>query len=152
MRIALIHLRHAEVGGTERFMNRIAAHLAGLGHEVAIVCRRHGALPHPRVRFVVLHGLAVGGAWRAWRFAQDVEAHVREARYDLVFALGKTWTHDVIRSGGGCHQTYLDTADRHARGAWERATGWGALKNRVALDIEAKAYAPGAYRKVIAIS
>jgi len=149
MRIALIHLRHAEVGGTERFMNRMAGHLAELGHEVSIVCRRHEALPHPRVRFVVLHGLAVGGAWRAWRFAQDVEAHVAEARYDLTFALGKTWTHDVIRSGGGCHQTYLDNADRHARGAWERATGFGALKNRVALDIEARAYAPGASRRVI---
>src|SRR5262245_59222313 len=88
LRIALVHQRHAAVGGTELFLNALAAHLAGRGHEVVIVCRRHEAAPHPRVRFEVLHGFALGSSWRLWRFARDVERHLATARYDLVLGLG----------------------------------------------------------------
>ncbi len=152
MRIALIHMRHAAVGGTERFLNRLAAHLGAGGHDVVIVCRRHEESPHPRATFAVLHGPALGSAWRAWRFAQDVERHVRGRRYDVVLGLGKTWTHDVVRCGGGCHQTYMDLADRFTRSGWERALGVGSVGNRVALELERRAFAPGAARRVIAVS
>ncbi len=152
MRIALIHMRHAAVGGTERFLNRLAAHLGAGGHDVVIVCRRHEESPHPRATFAVLHGPALGSAWRAWRFAQDVERHVRGQRYDVVLGLGKTWTHDVVRCGGGCHQTYMDLADRFTRSGWERALGVGSVGNRVALALERRACAPGAARRIIAVS
>jgi UDP-glucose:(heptosyl)LPS alpha-1,3-glucosyltransferase len=145
-------MRHAQVGGTERFLNAIASHLADLGHEVVIVCRRHVQSPHPDVRFEVLHDVALGSAWRAWGFARAVERHVRAADYDLVFALGKTWTHDLLRSGGGCHQTYIERAHRYVKTPAERALGVGALKNMAALKIEQRAMAPGAARRIIAIS
>ncbi len=77
-------------------------------------------------------------------FAQDVERHVRGQRYDVVLGLGKTWTHDVVRCGGGCHQTYMDLADRFTRSGWERALGVGSVGNRVALALERRACAPGA--------
>jgi UDP-glucose:(heptosyl)LPS alpha-1,3-glucosyltransferase len=52
--------------------------------------------------------------------------------------LGKTWTHDVVRLGGGCHQTYLDLAGREID-----------RKDRLAIAIESRALAPGAYRRVV---
>jgi UDP-glucose:(heptosyl)LPS alpha-1,3-glucosyltransferase len=152
MRIALVHQRHAKVGGTERFLNALAAHLAGLGHAVTIVCRRRAEAPHPDVRFVVLHGFALGTALRLWRFDRDVTRHLAAHTYDLVLGLGKTTRHDVIRSGGGCHATYVELAHRWVKGPVERLLGAGRLKNRLAIALEARAYAPGAYRRVIAIS
>jgi UDP-glucose:(heptosyl)LPS alpha-1,3-glucosyltransferase len=92
--------------------------------------------------------VAIGGAWRMWSFARAVERHLRSARYDVVFALGKTWTHDVIRLGGGCHETYLELA----HGATVRPKDWarlGSLKHRLAIAIERRALRPGAYRRVI---
>ena len=147
-----MHQRHAAVGGTERLLNALAAHLAGRGHEVVIVCRRHEAAPAARVRFEVLHGFALGSTWRLWRFSRDVERHLTRTRYDVVLGLGKTTTQDVIRAGGGSHATYVELAHRWVKRPWERALGLGTLKNRIALALERRAYAPGRYRRVIAIS
>jgi UDP-glucose:(heptosyl)LPS alpha-1,3-glucosyltransferase len=149
MKIALVHMRHRHVGGTERYLNQLAAHLADSGDDVTIVCRSHEEAPHPAVRFVRLHPPAVGGTWRMWSFARAVERHVRDHRYDIVFGLGKTWTHDVIRLGGGCHQTYLDIAHEATLKGWEKRMGVGWLKHRLALLIEQRALRPGAYRRVI---
>jgi UDP-glucose:(heptosyl)LPS alpha-1,3-glucosyltransferase len=141
-------MRHARVGGTEQVLDKLALRLAEDGHEVTIVCRSHGEPPHPEVRFQVLRSSVIGPAWRMWAFARDVERHVAEGGYDVTLGLGKTWSHDVIRTGGGSHQTYLERARPHER----RLPGDGWLKDRVALSIERRAFAPGSYRKVIANS
>lgn len=151
MKIALVHMRQRGTGGTERYLNQIAEHLGNAGHDVTIVCRSHEDAPHPAVRFAVLRPFALGGAWRMWSFARAVERHVRSVRYDVVFGLGKTWSQDVIRLGGGCHETYLELA----HDASGRATKWAAresLKHRLAIAIERRALRPGAYRRVIANS
>jgi UDP-glucose:(heptosyl)LPS alpha-1,3-glucosyltransferase len=149
MRLALVHMRHAAAGGTERYLNHLAAYLANRGHHVTIVCRRHEAPPHPAVRFEILHPVTLGSTHRMLAFARAVEHHVAQASYDVVFGLGKTWTHDVIRLGGGCHQTYLDLTHTAARRPFVRHLGTGWLRNRLALTIEARALAPGAYTRVI---
>jgi UDP-glucose:(heptosyl)LPS alpha-1,3-glucosyltransferase len=142
-------MRHAASGGTEGYLNGLAAHLATRGHEVTIVCRRHEHAPHPAVRFHVLRSPAAGSAWRMWAFARAVEAHVRAADYDVVYGLGKTWTHDVVRLGGGCHRTYLERAHAATLGPVERVLFPGRLKHGLALRIERRALAPGAYRRVV---
>jgi UDP-glucose:(heptosyl)LPS alpha-1,3-glucosyltransferase len=149
MHVALVHMRHAPTGGTERYLNQLALHLAERGHEVTIVCRSHAEPPHAAVRFEVLREPAVGGAWRMWAFAKSVERHVAASSYDVVVGLGKTWTHDVVRLGGGTHQSYLELAHASTLEPWERATFKGALKHRLALRIEARALAHGAYGHVI---
>lgn len=154
MHVALVHLRHAGTGGTERYLNHLARHLVEHGHRATIVCRTHEDAPHPDVRFRVLHPLAVGSAWRLWSFARAVERHVTREReaYDVVLGLGKTWTHDVVRLGGGCHATYLELA--HGAAVAGRGLPAGALapKHRLALAAERRALAPGAYASVIANS
>ena len=149
MKIALVHLRHAQTGGTERFLNHLARHLAVLGHDVAIVCRRHAAAPHPAVRFEVLRSPALGASWRLLAFGRAVEAHVARGGYDVVLGLGKTWTHDVVRLGGGLQATYLRRAHEETLTPGKRLLGAGRLKHRLALAIEKRALAPGAARRVI---
>lgn len=138
MRVALVHMRHARTGGTERYLDHLAAHLAARGDEVNVVCRSHEEAPHRAVRFEVLRPWAVGAGMRMASFARAVERHVRDQQYDVVYGLGKTWTHDVIRLGGGCHQTYLD-----------RMGGTVRHKDRLAIGIEARALAQGAFRRVV---
>lgn len=149
MRIALIHMRHAPSGGTERYLNLLSAHLADAGHEPVIVCRSHAEPHHAGVRFVRLRPFSLGAAARLWKFAEAVEAHVARTPYDLVFGLGKTWSHDVIRMGGGCQETYLETAHEATRTRLDRLLNKGARKGRLGLEIERRALAPGAYRTVI---
>jgi UDP-glucose:(heptosyl)LPS alpha-1,3-glucosyltransferase len=87
-----------------------------------------------------------------WAFAVDVERHLRGREHDVVLGLGKTWTHDVIRTGGGSHQTFVQQAARFSRGRWERMFGAGRIKDHLALRIERRAFAPGNYSRVIANS
>jgi UDP-glucose:(heptosyl)LPS alpha-1,3-glucosyltransferase len=149
VKIALVHLRHARTGGTERYLNHLARHLAEQGHEVAIVCRRHAEAPHPAVRFEVLRSPALGASWRLLAFGRAVEAHVARGDYDVVLGLGKTWTHDVVRLGGGLHGTYLRLAHEETLTPGKRLLGSGRLRNRLVLAIEKRALAPGAAQQVI---
>lgn len=149
VRIALVHMRHAGSGGTEGYLNELAAHLAREGEDVEILCRSHERPPHPAVRFHTVKPFAIGGAWRMESFAAGVERFLARARYDVVFGLGKTWTHDVVRLGGGCHATYLALAHGSTQSALERRLGLGARKQRLALSIEARALARSAARRVI---
>jgi len=141
VRIALVHMRHRRRGGTERFLNELARRLAECGHDVVILCRSHEAAPDPRVSFQRLEPFSIGASWRMWAFARAVEARVRSEHFDLVLGLGKTWTHDVIRLGGGCHASYLERTGARLR-----------FKDRLALRIEARALAPDNLARVIANS
>jgi UDP-glucose:(heptosyl)LPS alpha-1,3-glucosyltransferase len=151
MRLALVHMRHARSGGTERYLNQLAAFLAERGHEVTIVCRSHVEAPRANVRFEVLRPLSIGGAWRMWAFARAVESFVaaRAAEFDLVVGLGKTWSHDVMRLGGGVQRTYLERAHDATLVGWKKLVGRGALKQRIACAVEDRALKRGAARKWI---
>ena len=74
MKLALVHMRHSGTGGTERYLNQIAAHMAARGYVVTVVCRTHEAAPDPAVRFAVVRPFAVGSAWRMWAFATKAAA------------------------------------------------------------------------------
>lgn len=136
-------MRHAQVGGTERFLNQISSALLEQGHEVTILCRSHEEPSHPATQFVKLTGFAPGRGWRLWRFAKAVEHHIQHHHYDLVFGLGRTWSQDVIRVGGGLYQDQI-----------ERGLGYRRFwpKDIIANLIEQRAFTPGNYRRVIANS
>jgi len=84
-----------------------------------------------------------------WAFARAVEEHLRGHSYDVVYGLGKTWTHDVVRLGGGSHKSYLELSHARTLEPWERVVLKGKLKHRVALRIEQRAHGQGAYRAVV---
>jgi UDP-glucose:(heptosyl)LPS alpha-1,3-glucosyltransferase len=149
MHIALVHMRYAHTGGTERYLKTLALDLLARGHKVTVVCRTYEPEDDGRIRFVCLRRFGVTAADRMVNFAKDVEKHVREMPYDVVYGLGKTYSHDVIRLGGGCHATYLEKAHDATLTWLERMVGKGKRKQREALRIEAKALSPGNSRRII---
>ncbi|ORT51859.1 group 1 glycosyl transferase [Vibrio sp. qd031] len=139
MKIALVHLRHAYSGGVELYLNKLAAYMAEKGEDVTIICRSHDKRPpHPKVKFVKLKGLSIGKTHRLWRFAKDVEQHVKHSDYDLVYGLAHAWTHDVLRIGAGTSFHQSKALGRKMR-----------FKDKVNNAIERKAMTPGAYQHVI---
>ncbi len=149
VKIALSHLRHAHAGGTERHLNQLAQFLAEQGHDVTILCRTHESAPHPRVRFEVLRSPVLGAVWRAKAFAAAVDRHVREHRYDLVYGLGRTWSQDVLRLGGGAHATYLELAHEATRVGWKRWLAPFELKRAAWLELERRAFGAPSLRRVV---
>ena len=152
MRVALVHMRHAGTGGTERYLNQIALHLAEHGHEPVVICRSREEAPHPDVRFQLLRPFSIGSGWRTMSFARAVEKHVRRERYDIVYSLGRTWSQDVLRLGGGCHRTWLESGYAAGKSKAARTAGKARARHRAALFIEERALTPGACRKIIANS
>ena len=149
MRIALVHIRHAETGGVERYQNLLASHLAERGHGVTLLCRRHGAPPHPAVSIERLHGFALGKTWRILAFARDVERHLARTPYDVVLGLGRCARQDVLRLGAGLHATYLRLAHDAKLSAFERLTGGGWSRHRLVLALERRAMTAPDLRRVL---
>lgn len=152
MKISLAHLRQSSVmGGTERYMNQLASYLCEQGHAVTIICRSRDTTPHPNVHFVVLHDFALGAGWRRWAFATSVARHLRENTYDVSVALGRTWGQELIHIGGGCYQTHLNhnALELTAGGTLQQGPPKSRVTDRVALAIEQRTLAPGAYQQVL---
>lgn len=151
LHLCLTHMRHRGTGGTERVLNQTAAALVGRGHRVTILCRSHEDVPAPGVEFVVLKSPALGAGARLWAFARAVERHLASHRgaYDLVYGLGRTWTQDVLRLGGGLHATYMELAHRATRTPGQRLLGLGARKQRLAARVEKRQFAEGSSSLVI---
>ncbi len=149
MKVALVHLRYSWTGGVERYLRQLADYLAEEGHDVTVVCRTAKGDAHPKVKFVHLRSFALGGGWRHWAFAKAVERHVAQSDYDVVYDLGRTWTHDLIRLGAGLHDDYLERAHAETMTPFQRLIRPGTIKHRLILRMEARGLAPGAYRRVV---
>jgi UDP-glucose:(heptosyl)LPS alpha-1,3-glucosyltransferase len=149
LRIALVQLRHGRVGGAERYLDTLAVELAGRGHHVTIVCLKHGAAPHPAVRFARLRAIHVGNDWRMRAFDRAARRHVRRAKYDLVLGLGRTTCQDVIRFGGSCRETYYAKVIAPTLPAWQRMLGRGRLRTALSVALERRMFARGTYRRIL---
>ena len=145
MRLAFMHRRLAG-GGTETDLRRMATGLAARGHEVHVFAARHDAeVPGVRVRPVPV--LRAGRVARLLSFAWAAPRAVARERFDVVMGFGRTLRQDVVRVGGGTHRTYL--ARMEAAGLRGRARG---PYHRAILWLERRQFAPGAYRRVLAVS
>ncbi|QIZ78353.1 glycosyltransferase family 4 protein [Ferrimonas lipolytica] len=143
MKIAISHIRHADTGGTEQFLNQIAHQLAVEGHHVSILCRTHANASHPNIKFVAFNNWALGRGHRLWRFAKDVERHIGQHSYDVVLGLGRTWSQDIIRVGGGLYREQIGQGQGKSR--W-----WP--KDIIARLIEKRSFTPSNYQLVLANS
>ncbi len=145
MRIAFLHRRLAG-GGTEADLCRMATGLAARGHEVhAFVARADATPPGVHVRRVpVVRG---GRVVRLLSFAVAAPRAAAREPWDVVVGFGRTLRQDVVRVGGGTHRTYLQRMERagqrsRIRGPYHRAILW----------LERRQFAPGASRRVLAVS
>ncbi len=149
LKIAVTHMRHAMTGGVERYLNYIASYLAEQGHDVTIICRSHEEKPHRKVNFVVLRPLALGAAHRIYTFAKAVEQHLKTNKYDIVYGLGRTWSQDVLRLGGGSHLTYLEKSHYITHSRLQDYLKLTNFRHKAAIDIERKALTSHLPLKVI---
>jgi UDP-glucose:(heptosyl)LPS alpha-1,3-glucosyltransferase len=145
MRIALMHRRLAG-GGTEADLRRMAGGLAARGHDVHVFCARADAAP-PGVTVRRVPIVRAGRLARLVSFAVLAPRLVARERWDVVVGFGRTPRQDVVRVGGGTHRTYL--ARMEAAGLRRRARG---PYHRAVLALERRAFAPGAHRRVLAVS
>src|SRR2546428_1310470 len=72
---------------------------------------------------------------------------VGRERWDVGVGFGRTPRQDVVRVGGGTHRSYLARME-----AARLRRGWRGPYHRAILRLEARAFAPGAYRRVLAVS
>jgi len=100
-RIALTMPRLGLYGGAEGFGWRLAEALAAQGHAVDFLCGRAEGTPPAGVRPVVLGRPPLGRALKNIWYAQAVDRRLEREGFDVVIGLGRTWTQDILRVGGG---------------------------------------------------
>jgi UDP-glucose:(heptosyl)LPS alpha-1,3-glucosyltransferase len=122
--IALTMPRLGLYGGAEGFGWRLAEALAAQGHGVDFLCGRAEGQPPAGVRPVLLGRPPFSRALKNLWFAQAVQKRLARTRYDVVLGLGRTWTQDILRVGGG-PQTVFNRLTEEAYGTgparlWKR--------------------------------
>jgi UDP-glucose:(heptosyl)LPS alpha-1,3-glucosyltransferase len=135
------------LGGVERYVFDLARGLLARGHEVHVWCRRRqGALSG--VSFHEVPGTARGPR-KYTAFARDTARRVPVDDYDAVHGFGRTFSQDLLRVGGGCHEEYL----RRTRG---RTPGpaWLLLhpKDRALIRLEKEVFARRCWKRLVCIS
>ncbi|MGE4505617.1 MAG: glycosyltransferase family 4 protein [Desulfovibrionaceae bacterium] len=100
-RIAILNPRLSRYGGAEGFAWRLAEALARAGYRVDFICGRSEAAPPEGVRPVVVGRFGPFRWMKLLWFALAAERARRRGGYDLTIGLGKTFTQDVMRVGGG---------------------------------------------------
>src|SRR5439155_1031074 len=103
--------------------------------------------PPPGVTLRRVPVVRAGRLVRLLSFAAIAPRLVARERWDVVVGFGRTPRQDVVRVGGGTHRSYL--ARMEAAGLRGR---WRGPYHRAILRLEARAFAPGAYRRVLAVS
>lgn len=119
MKIALVHRRFTENGGTERYLVGFARFLVAAGHEVHVLCHevRPDLRDEPGVVFVPLEMSRACRSLSLWR---SVARQV--AGYPLVMGFGRTPGHHLYRAGGGSHADYLRRV--HPVRRWVDPSDW----------------------------
>ena len=151
MRIALITRRFDPAGGgTERDLTITARILAHAGHRVTIYADEVRA---PAVEWPLRQvasprlGRALGLLW----FARTAGAMARSEGADLVLSFARIIDADLLRSGGGAHSSYVQTAAR-----WQSASARIAMRlspyHRVQMLVERRGFESPHFRQVIAVS
>jgi len=146
VRVALVIERFGPGGGAERACAALADGLSRRGHEVHVFAREIDPAPGITPRRV-----DAGGFSRRRAFAEESRRLLKADRFDIIHSFTRTPYQDVLRLGGGIHREYLAQTDPEypaLRRLWRRIRP----KERIELALEAASLAPGAYRKVVAVS
>lgn len=152
MRIALNHTRFQRQGGVERYLWTLAHRLVEKGHEVHLFCSRfEGELKAGMTRHKV-PVLPLGQSLKALSFAGSSRRLLSAERFDIVHAFGKTIYGDVYRDGNGCLRYYADYLRKYEPGLLGELGVSLSLKLKVFSALERARFAPGAFRRIVAVS
>ncbi|MEY2483289.1 MAG: UDP-glucose:(heptosyl)LPS alpha,3-glucosyltransferase [Verrucomicrobiota bacterium] len=133
-------------GGAEAYLQRLAAGVAGAGHQVSLYTSADWPADEwkfgPIVRLKAASPIA---------FADEMEEIARRRECDLVMSLERIWRCDVYRAGDGVHRAWLE---RRAEigGPLGKLRRLFNRKHSAALALENSLFANGGARRVIANS
>jgi UDP-glucose:(heptosyl)LPS alpha-1,3-glucosyltransferase len=151
MRIALLTRRFDPAGGgTERDLMVTADALLRAGHEVTIYAGEvRGPAGSLKVRAV--GGPPLGRALSLIRFACGAAPQARREGAELVLSFARAVDADVLRSGGGAHVSYVQSAWRW-RSTLSAAAMWMQPYQQAQMFIERRGFRSPRLKKAIAVS
>ncbi|HVB83168.1 MAG TPA: glycosyltransferase family 4 protein [Candidatus Binataceae bacterium] len=151
MHIGLIARRFDPAGGgTERDLIVTAQCLAEAGHEVSVYTSQARGVSR-RWRVVEVGSRWPIGSLQLMRFAWEAPAQARRDGAELVLSFARAVGADVLRSGGGAHSAYLQSA-RRWRGDWAAAAMRLRPYHRAQMIVERAAFKSPTLRRAIAVS
>ncbi|MFQ5682106.1 MAG: glycosyltransferase family 4 protein [Candidatus Binatia bacterium] len=151
MKVALAHKRLDRRGGTEAIFFRTAEGLRDRGHEVHLFCGEFHIAPPTGTFSHRVPYWPMGRTARLMSFAFLAPKVISQFHCDLVVSFGRMVCQDVLRSGGGSHQVFLQKMAQGC-GAWKKL--WYRLSpyHACVLAIERRQFRDGGYKKILAIS
>ncbi len=151
MKIAVVRQKYALYGGAENFSLEFIRQLAGAGHEVHIFANQWTGEAETNIFFHKVPAIRVNSWLRVWSFAWFVRRLLKRERFDVIQSHERTWRQDVYRAGDGCHREWLEQRGKYLS-AFRRLTMQCSPFHRLVLKIERALFAPGNYKKIVAIS
>ena len=144
MKIGLVRRGHSATGGAEAYLLRLAAALAALGHEPALIT----SASWPQDRWINANLLRLPGE-SPEAFASAFRS--AQTGCDVHLSLERVPGCQVFRAGDGVHAAWLRRRDAFEP-IWKRATRWINPKHRQLLALEAQVLDPANTRAIIANS
>ena len=151
MKIAFLHKRLDQNGGTERDLFLTAEGLCGLRHEVHLLCSEFAIAPPRGVVPHQVRSVPLGRTAEMWSAALATRRRLQAGGYDAVVSFGRFLAADVVRCGGGTHRGFLE---RMARAGGARRQLWqtASIYHRSVLAIERRQFESPHLKKIIAVS
>lgn len=151
MKIAFLHKRLDQNGGTERDLFLTAQGMCELGHEVHLLCSEFAIAPPRGVVSHQVRSVPLGRTVGMWSAALATRSRVQAGGYDVVVSFGRFLAADVVRCGGGTHRGFLE---RMARAGGARRQLWqnASIYHRSVLALERRQFESPHLKKIIAVS
>lgn len=151
MKIAVVRQKYALYGGAENFSLEFIRQLAAAGHEVHIFANQWTGEAETNIFFHKVPALRINSWLRVWSFAWFARRLLSKERFDVIQSHERTWRQDVYRAGDGCHKEWLEQRGKYLSGFRRWQMKWSPF-HRLVLKIERALFAPGNYKKIVAIS
>jgi len=134
-------------GGGERYAVDLARALRDFGHEVHVFAHRFEP-----VKGIFFHTVSVPVkpfGLQSWTFAKNARLALNRNEFDIINGLSQVYPQDVYRMGDGIHRHWLTV---HSGSSLTRLWNNISPRHQVILSIERRIFAPGHYKRIIAIS
>jgi len=110
MHFALVHARPGLDPATDAHAQRVARFLAGRGDQVTLIASERWDAGDPRVKVEVIKPFALTAAGRVQAFDKAVQAWAAKVEPEIVYSLGRTSRHEVLRPSEGIRTTRIELA------------------------------------------
>lgn len=147
MRIALIKRRYSlKVGGSERYCVTLARHFRAAGHDVAVIGESIDEELSGEVTFLPVSTNKLTSWTRNRSFANNAGKLAQAGRFDVVYALGRSFGVDCVRVTERLQSHWLDVYYRHPL---NRVLQRLNPRHRTLIDLERTIYNSPDTRRVI---